>query len=146
MSLTLTVGIPGAGKSYWVNEQLQKNPTTKVVSTDELRKELTGVAQCDPRQNDYIHNEARKRVKELLQKGYNVIVDSTNVDREEWDAYKALCPSFFIAKVFDTSVEQAMANQENRERKVPEFVVQAKYDALQANKQYLTSTFNLVIF
>ena len=58
----LTVGIPGAGKSTWVQDFIKKRRFT-VISTDEIRKELTGIEQCvDPSQNDMIHDEARRKL------------------------------------------------------------------------------------
>lgn len=155
--LILTVGVPGSGKTRWVNEYTKQHPYTHVVSTDAIRKECTGVEQCiDPSQNDWIHDEARRRVKNIIDDphwyapnavgfGPEIIVDSTNVNVDEWIKYKALKPSVILAKVFNTPVDEAMKNQENRERKVPREIVQMKWDELQKNKKYLPFIFNMIL-
>lgn len=145
--LILTVGIPGAGKSTWAEWYASMDPThnTVVVSTDKLRKELTGTSNCNPAENEFIHSSARQRVKELLQQGHDVIVDSTNVDLEEWLKYKHLYPSIFIAKIFDVSPAEAMVRQERRERKVPLAILEDKWKTLQQNKHHVSILFDLII-
>lgn len=150
--LILTIGIPGAGKTTWVNQYVQKHPYAHVISTDSIRKELTGKVECDPAQNEWVHGEARRRVKEILDNpnssigmGPEIIVDSTNVDVEEWIAYKKLGSSVILAKVFDTDVNTAMKYQEQRRRFVPRFVLEQKWTTLQKNKKFLPLVFNMLI-
>lgn len=152
--IILTIGIPGAGKTTWVKEYRKKHPLTYVVSTDEIRKELTGKYDCVPSENTKIHDEARKRVKQILEDrsnyvrngfGPEVIVDSTNVDVLEWIKYKALNPTLLLAKVFDVTPEQAMKNQESRSRKVPMNILRDKWETLQNNKGYIPHLFNLLL-
>lgn len=149
--LILTVGIPGAGKSTWVKKYLKDYPYTHVVSTDEIRKELTGVMQCDPNQNEWIHDEARERVKELLAHpersvgmGPVIIVDSTNVDLEEWVKYKALGASVIVAQYFEISIDEAMKRQKGRERYVPRHVIESKFHAIERNKKFMPYIFNTI--
>lgn len=151
--LVLCVGIPGSGKTSWIKEYIKSHPLTYVVSTDEIRKELTGVEQCiDPSQNEMIHEEARKRVKIILGDpnslgglGPEIIVDSTNVDFHEWQAYKELAPSIMLAKIFDITVDEAMKHQEQRERRVPREIVEMKYNQLQESKKYISFYFNMIL-
>ena len=151
----LTIGIPGAGKSTWVENFTKKRKFT-VISTDEIRKELTGVEQCvNPSQNDMIHDEARKRVAKLINNPENyggnngmgpaIIVDSTNVDVTEWLKYKELRPRFLVAKVFNVTPEEAMEHQKSRERQVPLDILKWKWDTLQENKKYLDKIFNFIL-
>lgn len=152
--LILCIGIPGSGKSRWVHEYKKTHPLTYVVSTDEIRKEVTGVEQCiNPSQNDLIHQLARERVKKILSDphavgglGPEIIVDSTNVSADEWIAYKELHPALIIARIFDVSVETAMEHQRLRTRVVPEHIVRLKYNSLQQNKKYLPYIFNALIY
>lgn len=154
--LILTIGIPAAGKSTWVKEYLQKNPYTYVISTDEIRKELTGTEQCtDPAFSDHVHDVARERVAKILDDpaayergigfGPEILVDSTNVDLEEWVKYKKLKPSVILAKVFETTPEEADKRQRDRERKVPFEVLQEKWQTLQKNKSYIPYIFNMLL-
>lgn len=155
--LILTIGIPGSGKTTWAKKYLKEHPNgTVIISSDEIRKELTGTEQCiDPTQNELIHHETRKRAKEILQSSSElrkkwgtwptVIIDSTNVDIEEWEAYKQLGSSVMIAKIFDTPPEQAFNNLQNRDRKVPLNIIQWKWETLLKNSPYLSKYFNLIV-
>ena len=151
--LILTVGIPGAGKSYWVREYLRTHPLTYVVSTDDIRKELTGEEQCiDPSQNEMIHNEARNRVKKILEDpnsrggfGPEIIVDSTNCDVEEWKAYKELQPTIMVARLFNAPPWKAYDNIKNRERKVGLEILEMKWARLQKSRPHLSKYFNMII-
>lgn len=159
--LILTIGIPGSGKTTWARKYAAEHPFTYVVSTDELRKELTGVEQCvDPSQNEMIHEAARERVKNIFNNpasyrdtehncfcfGIEVIVDSTNVDVGEWIKYKQTTkPSLMFAKVFDVTPEQAYEQEKNRERYVPMSVLREKWDEYQKNKEHIPYFFNQVL-
>lgn len=151
--LILTIGIPGSGKSYWVNEYIKTHPLTYVVSNDKLRQELTGTDLCvDPSQNMMIYEEARRRTKKILEDpnskggmGPEIIIDATNVDVDEWLRYKEIGASVIVAKVFDISVDEAMKRQEHRERKVPREILEIKKEKLEKNKKFLPFIFNMIL-
>lgn len=153
--LILTIGIPGSGKSTWVEEYHRNYPRSIVISTDVIRKELTGVIRCDPNQNALMHAEARKRVKAILDDpkyytadyplGPTIVVDSTNCDPAEWIAYKRLGASIYIAKIFPVPPEEAMKRQLSRERVVPMDVLQAKWESYIRNKDKIPKLFNMVL-
>lgn len=152
-TIILTIGIPGAGKTRWVNKYLKTHPLTYVISTDKLREELTGIEQCvNPSQNEWIHNEARKRAKAILEDplskggmGPEIIIDSTNVEKEEWEKYRKLGSTLLLAKIFETTPSQAMEYQKNRERFVPLEIVEMKWKQLQTNKQFIPLYFNMIL-
>ena len=155
--LILTIGIPGCGKSTWVEEYKKHYPNgCFVISTDAIRKELTGEEQCvNPAQNPMIHEEARKRAKNIIDNRKEIstkygtwpviIIDSTNVDIEEWIAYKQLGASVMMAKVFNVTPQEAMKRMENRERKVPLHILEWKWELLEKNKYAIPKIFNLII-
>ena len=156
--LILTIGIPGCGKTTWVNDYLKKHPNgTYVISTDAIRLELTGKEQCvNPSQNPMIHDEARKRAKNIIDNRAEIfkklgtwpviIIDSTNVDVEEWIAYKQLGANVMMAKVFDVEPKEALRRMENRERKVPFKILEWKWKTLQANRHAIPKLFNMEIY
>lgn len=154
--LILTIGIPGSGKTTWVKKFCKRFPTTYVVSTDDIRKEITGVEECiDPSQNTMIHDEAKKRVKKIIDDRKNIfskdgtwpviIVDSTNVELKEWIDYKKLGASVMLAKLFDIKPEEAIKRNQNRDRKVPTDIIQMKYDLFLNNQKYIPKIFNMII-
>lgn len=153
--LILTIGIPGSGKSTWVEEYHRNYPRSIVISTDVIRKELTGVTGCNPAQNSMMHEEARRRVKAILEDpqyytadyplGPTIVVDSTNCDPAEWVAYKRLGASIYIAKIFPVAPEEAMKRQIARGRVVPMDVLQSKWDSYIRNKDRIPKLFNMVL-
>ena len=151
--LILTIGIPGAGKTTWVNKYIKKHPLTYVVSTDAIRKELTGNEDCiDPSQSDMIHDVARVRAKKIIDDptsrggiGPEIIIDSTNVDVLEWLKYKEIGASVIVAKIFDVTPDVAMKHQEERIRKVPQEVVENYWKQFQDNRKYLRYIFNMIL-
>jgi len=152
--LKLTVGAPGSGKSTWVKEYKKTHPLTYVISTDEIRKELTGQTHCDPSQNNMIHDEARKRVREILEDpgnygenkgmGPEIIVDSTNDELEEWMSYSELKPSAMVAIVFKIDLEEAIRRQYIRGRVVPRDVIERKWNNIESNLKFLPCFFNMI--
>ena len=153
--LILTIGIPGSGKTRWVNKYVKKHPLTHVISTDALRKELTGTEICiDPSQSGWIHEQARQRAKAILDDpnnyspytlGPEIIIDSTNVELEEWIAYKNLGATLMLAKIFDVEPKEAIKRMDNRDRKVPLEILEMKWKKLESNREKTPKLFNMII-
>ena len=78
------VGLPGSGKSTFAKELKAKMDRIKglnetvLLSSDELRKEMFG-DENDIEHNGEVFNEMRRRTKENLKAGNNVIYDATNI-------------------------------------------------------------------
>ena len=148
--LILTVGIPGAGKTTWVQSQVKRQPGW-VISTDELRKELLGDVACvSHEQNEWIHQEAFKRAKKIFQRPVRepttiVYIDATNITIDGWVKFKTLRPTIMIAKYFDISPEMAMIRQSMRDRRVSYDVIKAKWDEMQKNKKLMSHIFDLIV-
>lgn len=95
----LLIGIPGSGKSSWISKFNSDNKYT-VVSPDQIRIQLTGDVS-DQSQNDKVWVIARKRVKNYLLRGKNVIFDSTMTDPHARKSFiKQLPPAKLKAKIF----------------------------------------------
>lgn len=76
LTLIMTCGYPGSGKSTWIQNNIKELNNTAIVSLDEIRNEIFG--------NQFFYNsesfviaigEAMTRL--LLKQGMNVIIDST---------------------------------------------------------------------
>lgn len=76
---TILIGISGSGKSTYAQELAAQNTDTIVVSTDAIRKEVTGNIN-DQTQNAVIHNIADTNAAAYLSQGKDVIIDATNVN------------------------------------------------------------------
>ena len=145
MKLILTIGIPGSGKSTWAAGYAKENPNTIIVSSDGIRKELTGTEECDPSMNGRIFAVVRERVaKGILE--HDVIVDATNIHVKDWKGYKALCPegTKVYARYFDVDPDTAMEYQSHRERQVPREVLERFWDTIQSNRAHITEFFDVI--
>ena len=154
-SLILTIGIPGSGKTTWVKEYKKTHPLTFVISTDAIRKEVTGYEQfIHPEDNQKIYEIARQRAHDILNCpdyyggnygfGPEIIIDSTNVDVMGWLEYKNLGASVIAAQIFSKTPEEAFAAIQYRDRKVPLDIIKAKHEELEKNKKYLRLIFNYI--
>jgi len=105
----MTVGIPGCGKSRWVNEYC-KNHDVEIVSTDGIRKELTGTVNTmkELGREEDVWNRAMNRVANYLTEGKNVILDATNCrSRERIFFIKHLPDCNLKAKVIECDIKTA---------------------------------------
>ena len=114
----MLVGIPGSGKSSWIN-QLEQLPTSEntryisfcgspfaVVCPDEVRKQFGDVS--DQSNNRKIWNYIYADVKKYLDQGTNVILDATNVTtRARKEFLLGLPECFKLAKVFTVDPKEA---------------------------------------
>lgn len=117
--LTIFIGIPASGKSTLARQMAAVEPNTVHVSTDALRQEILGHIRNKTR-DGFIFAEARRRTREWLQQGVNVIYDATNVTRQ------ARRPFLHIARGLEVPVRavwircpKEVALQRNRLREVP---------------------------
>ena len=130
--LAVMIGISGSGKSTYANG-LKTSINAELVETDAIRLELTGNAE-DQSQNSRVFDVAKKRVNDILSQGKNAIIDATSLtirDRKDWiDIGKnnnAEVRAYFI----DTPVSVCKSQNNKRQRKVPEWVIDK-----QANKLF----------
>ncbi len=79
MKVTFTVGLPGSGKSTFV-KQLAKSENAIILSSDAIRQELFGDAT--KQKSRVVFRTLYERLNDLVAKGYSVIVDATNIERE----------------------------------------------------------------
>ena len=123
IKITMLCGLPGSGKSTWVNQNKREN--TIILSSDKIREELFGAEeiQGNPKQ---VFNLLYKRAEEALEQEKNVIIDSTNLSRANREKFikrfypLADCLSIII---FLESAEECIERQKKRDRKVPASVI-----------------------
>ena len=121
-TLTILVGLPASGKSTFA--ETLKDDNTVVLSSDAIRLELFGY-ENDQSNNSLVFTTLYARAKELLQTK-NVVIDSTNINREM--RAKSLAPFRDmniqrVAIVFDTPTEICIERDSMRTRTVGRDVI-----------------------
>ncbi len=123
VSLIVLVGIPGCGKSTYA--QSLKNEDTIVLSSDLIRKELFNDEQNQGK-NTLVFDTLFDRAVENLRKGRNVVIDATNIIKNDraklLDNFKDL-NILRKAIVIHTPIEICIERDLNRTRNVGEEVI-----------------------
>lgn len=127
-ALFLLVGIPASGKSTAARQMLQDNEADLIVSSDDIREELTGDIESMER-NGEVFDLLNERLLDGLRNNLRVIVDATNLRAEYRESLGELAdlmgaPRWAI--VFSDSMDYALCQKRNlaRDRNVPEDVMQ----------------------
>jgi Predicted kinase len=120
----MLIGIPCSGKSYYAEKEF-KSKNIKIVSTDEIRIELTGNRKFDQGCNNAVFETSYSRIKEELLKGRDAVFDATNTNKKYRkkviDLAKS-CSSGITAIIFRTPLTVCIERNKKRpyESKIPE--------------------------
>jgi len=121
-------GIPASGKSTRSMELAEKYNAT-IFSSDSLRKEFYGDESIQG-DNTKLFTELHRRIKESLKDGKNIIYDACNISYKKRMAFLSELkniPCKKICIIIATPYEICLKNNERRERKVPEHVIDRMY-------------------
>ena len=122
--LAVMVGISGSGKSTFARG-LKTSLSAEVVSTDDIRLEITGDA-TDQTRNGEVFNIARRRIDDLLAQGKNAVIDATSLsqkDRRLWIDLGKKHGAEVLAYVVNRSIDVAKKQNLKRDRQVPDWVI-----------------------
>lgn len=89
--LTLLCGIPGSGKTTYAEKM--RNSYTYHLSSDSIRKELYGDERIQSNPAD-VFALMQDRAIMLLNNGFDVIYDATNITRKDRASILTKCPKF----------------------------------------------------
>lgn len=126
--LIMMIGLPGSGKSYRA-KILAEEYDANVHSSDSIREELSG--DIDNQDiNDLVFRTLHNRIKEDLQNGKNCIYDATNISYKKRMAFLQELQSIPCEKIcilMATPYKECLKNNSNRDRVVPEEVIERMY-------------------
>jgi predicted kinase len=129
--IILTKGLPGSGKSTWARAFMAEHPNAyKRVNKDELRDML----DCGAWSRDaeiFILAARDLLVVEALKQGKHVIVDDTNFAPKHEARMREIAKQYGATvevKMFDTPVEECIAQDLKRTRPVGEAVIRKMYN------------------
>jgi len=98
--VTIMRGIPGSGKSTWIENNCCSDPTYAVSADDYFTDIETGEYRFDSTKLPLAHNVCLQRFLALLNSGVtSIVVDNTNVRTFE------IAPYYRLAEIFGYEVE-----------------------------------------
>ena len=135
-TLTILVGCPASGKSTFAEWKVRTEAKTMRISRDEIRfSQFQEV--MDQSVETMITKIINVQIKTLLSNGWNVLLDTCNVNLEYIKQpiadFSEMANIEF--KVFDLPLEELFSRNDKRDRKVPKKVIENMYHQLQKTKQ-----------
>jgi len=146
----ILIGPPGCGKSTLATLLTKLDPRARIVSTDLIRRSLFGDESI---QGDWamIEEQVLVQIREAIQAGQPVIYDATNA-KKEWrlsllkqvaDISSTGCSPTVQWKgwYLQTPLEVCKVWNKQRNRQVPELVIEELFRALQDNPPHTSEGF-----
>jgi predicted kinase len=133
--LRILVGIPASGKSTVVQAWLHNREVNSVISSDAIRKEITGSME-DFTQEPLVWETIYLRVEASLSAGNATAVDATNVTvkgRAPWIALGlryGVVPQAYVVYI---ELNDALQRNATRDRVVPDYVMHTMHKNFEQN-------------
>lgn len=126
-TLTITRGLPAAGKTTWARQWVAEDPDRRArVNRDDLRAMLFVNPTYHHDQEVRVTAVARQLVRDLLAAGRDVIADDTNLRVRyvrEWARFASAHGATLTVVDFPVDVDEAVARDAARPRPVGEDVI-----------------------
>ncbi len=146
----MTIGIPGSGKSTFLEKIKDQFPIFGYICPDDIRKELTGDIS-DQSKNKEVWVLAYSRLEKMLADNADITVlfDATQANKEQRIGCIKNCKKFGTEHIegiyFNVELETAKQRNSGRERKVPDFVLEKMSKLLEENPPKMEDGFNSLI-
>ena len=127
--IILCKGLPGSGKSTWAKQFCFENKDFIRINKDDVR-EMIGNPKFSRSIEELVLDIQRRIGLAVLSTGKSLIVDDTNfspVHTHYWENISKMKHILFDVRMFDTSVEECIRRDSNREKSVGKDVILGMY-------------------
>ena len=130
--LIICRGIPASGKTFWAKQWVLEDPEHRVrINQDDIRLMLG--KYWVPSREELVQHIQKEALIEALDRGYDIVVDNTNLNKKVLDFYRALVidhgnHAIEYKDFFDTSLSVCIERDKNRDVQVSEKIIRNFYN------------------
>ena len=130
--LIICRGIPASGKTFWAKQWVLEDPEHRVrINQDDIRLMLG--KYWVPSREELVQRIQKEALIEALDRGYDIVVDNTNLNKKVLDFYRALVidhgnHAIEYKDFFDTPLSVCIERDKNRDLQVTEKVIRSFYN------------------
>lgn len=141
----MTMGLPGAGKSYTLNNNYDVTGYT-VIDPDEIKKEKADYDDKKPSvYHEWSKKEAKARIARAMANGENLVIDGTGTNVEKmYKQITELQANGYTVEILYVKVklETAIERNSKRARTVPVEIIHEKFETISTAYEILSSIAN----
>ena len=130
--LIICRGIPASGKTFWAKQWVLEDPEHRVrINQDDIRLMLG--KYWVPSREELVQHIQKEALIEALERGYDIVIDNTNLNKKVLDFYRALVidhgnHAIEYKDFFDTPLSVCIERDKNRDVQVSEKILRNFYN------------------
>ena len=130
--LIICRGIPASGKTFWAKQWVLEDSEHRVrINQDDIRLMLG--KYWVPNREPLVQHIQKEALIEALDRGYDIVVDNTNLNKKVLDFYRALVidhgnHAIEFKDFFDTTLSVCIERDKNRDVQVSEKIIRNFYN------------------
>lgn len=148
-TLILLSAVPGSGKSTWAKQYKEQHENTFIVSSDDIREELFGSAECFKNEK-LVWETFERRLNEHVNdmNDLTVIADATHLSNRLRKMYYELTPNFdkHILVIFAIPWEVSLKQNQMRNRVVPLDVMYRLKEEYEEPNEEIKNLYNEIVY
>lgn len=141
----MTMGLPGAGKSYTLNNNYDVTGYT-IIDPDEIKKEKADYDDKKPSvYHEWSKKEAKARIARAMANDENLVIDGTGTNVEKmYKQITELQANGYTVEILYVKVklETAIERNSKRARTVPVEIIHEKFETISTAYEILSSIAN----